>query len=83
MIDSARKILPEDGVDLVRFLQGMERQLMIEALIRTYGHQERAAALLQISVRELRHRLDKYEMRAWAADLRCRRPCCARGANGG
>jgi transcriptional regulator with GAF, ATPase, and Fis domain len=52
--------LPGDGLDLEEILQGIERQLLLDALERSGGFQTRAAELLRISFRSFRHRLRKY-----------------------
>jgi two-component system, NtrC family, response regulator PilR len=51
--------IPEDGVDLNALLESYERGLMLEALGRTGGVKKRAAALLGITFRSFRYRLEK------------------------
>jgi len=51
--------LPDDGVDLDRLVYDFERGIVQKALDRTGGVRKRAAALLGISFRSLRYRLDK------------------------
>jgi len=51
--------LPQDGIDLDRLLNQLERDLVDQALARTGGTQKQAAELLGISVRSLRYRLAK------------------------
>ena len=62
--------LPEDGINLFAHLEHIEYTLMMEALRRTDGNQSRAAELLQIPVRSLRHLLDKYDARSATRALR-------------
>jgi len=50
---------PPDGVDLDRLLADYEREWVTRALERTGGIRKRAAALLGISFRSLRYRLEK------------------------
>jgi two-component system response regulator PilR (NtrC family) len=50
---------PPDGVDLDRLLSDYERAWVTRALERTGGVRKRAAALLGISFRSLRYRLEK------------------------
>ncbi|HVE56572.1 MAG TPA: sigma-54 dependent transcriptional regulator [Pyrinomonadaceae bacterium] len=52
--------LPADGLHLPTFINGLEKDLVCEALSRTNGNQTRAAALLQIPVYALRHLLVKH-----------------------
>lgn len=51
--------LPDDGVNLDTVLADMERNLIEQALTRTHGVRNKAAALLKISFRSFRYRLDK------------------------
>ena len=55
--------LSSRGLTLEEFLAQLDRECVAEALSRTKGKQDRASELLGISVRSLRHRLDKYGMR--------------------
>jgi len=50
---------PDDGVDLDRLVYDYERGIVQKALDRAGGVRKRAAALLGISFRSLRYRLDK------------------------
>jgi two-component system, NtrC family, response regulator PilR len=50
---------PGDGVDLDRLLADYERSWVLRALEQTGGVRKRAAAILGISFRSLRYRLDK------------------------
>jgi two-component system response regulator PilR (NtrC family) len=51
--------LPEEGGDLERLLADYERQLLEQALARCGGVKKHAAALLGITFRSLRYRLEK------------------------
>ncbi len=51
--------LPAEGVDLDRLVSDFERGWVLRALERTGGVRKRAAALLGISFRSLRYRLEK------------------------
>jgi two-component system, NtrC family, response regulator PilR len=51
--------LPDDGVDLDRMVYDYERAIVQKALDKAGGVRKRAAALLGISFRSLRYRLDK------------------------
>jgi two-component system, NtrC family, response regulator PilR len=61
---------PEQGVDLEKYLRELEKSYLLEALRRTNGNQTRAAVLLHMTVRSLRHCLDKYEIRHLTGQLR-------------
>ena len=52
--------LPEEGLDLERHIQGIERKLLEEALARANGVRIRAAGLLNMSYRSFRHYAKKY-----------------------
>jgi two-component system response regulator PilR (NtrC family) len=62
--------LPEDGIDLEAYLSQLEKDYIIRALQRTGGNQTRAAEILSMSVRSLRHLLDKHKIRQAASLLR-------------
>ena len=62
--------LPEDGINLTAHLDQMEKTYLLEALRRTEGNQTNAAQLLQMSVRSLRHLLDKHGVRGLTAQMR-------------
>jgi two-component system, NtrC family, response regulator PilR len=62
--------LPEEGLNIVAYLEQLEKTYVLEALRRTGGNQTRAADLLQLSVRSLRHLLDKHQIRGLTAQLR-------------
>src|SRR5580704_16520105 len=62
--------LPEEGIDLEAYLAQLEKDYIIRALQRTAGNQTRAAEVLNMSVRSLRHLLDKHKIRQTASLLR-------------
>src|SRR5262249_8666356 len=62
--------LPEAGMDLEAYLAQLEKDYIIRALQRTGGNQKRAAEDLNMSVRSLRHLLDKHKIRQAASMLR-------------
>ncbi|MDT7604091.1 MAG: two-component system, NtrC family, response regulator PilR [Acidobacteriota bacterium] len=62
--------LPDEGINLSAHLDQLEKTYLLEALRRTGGNQTRAAELLQLSVRSLRHLLDKHGVRSLTAQLR-------------
>jgi two-component system response regulator PilR (NtrC family) len=62
--------LPEEGLNLVAHLEHLEKTYLLEALRRTGGNQTRAAEVLHLSVRSLRHLLDKHGIRSFTAQLR-------------
>jgi two-component system, NtrC family, response regulator PilR len=62
--------LPESGINLVSHLDNLEKTYVVEALKQTGGNQTRAAELLQMPVRSLRHLLDKHEIRSLSAQMR-------------
>jgi two-component system, NtrC family, response regulator PilR len=55
--------LPESGLDLPRLLESQERELLAQALHKAGGRHEQASRLLGITPRQLRHLLDKYDLR--------------------
>ncbi|MGH9881411.1 MAG: sigma 54-interacting transcriptional regulator, partial [Pyrinomonadaceae bacterium] len=61
---------PEDGINLTAHLDQLEKTYVMEALRRTTGNQTNAAELLHLSVRSLRHLLDKHGIRALTAHMR-------------
>jgi two-component system response regulator PilR (NtrC family) len=69
--------LPDEGINIVAHLEQLEKTYVLEALRRTGGNQTRAAELLHLSVRSLRHLLDKHGIRSLTAQLR---DSTARGA---
>ena len=62
--------LPENGINLVSHLDNLEKTYVVEALRKTGGNQTRAAELLQMPVRSLRHLLDKHSIRSLSAQMR-------------
>ena len=62
--------LPDEGINLVAHLEGLEKTYVVEALRKTSGNQTKAADLLQMQVRSLRHLLDKHDIRALSSQMR-------------
>src|ERR1051325_9096372 len=62
--------LPEEGINLTAHLDQLEKTYILEALRRTAGNQTNAAELLRLSVRSLRHLLDKHGARGLTAQMR-------------
>lgn len=62
--------IPDEGLDLTSHLDALEKTYLLEALQKTGGNQTRAAELLRLSVRSLRHLLDKHGIRTLTAQLR-------------
>lgn len=62
--------LPEAGLHLTAYLDQLEKTYLLEALQRSGGNQTNAAGLLQLSVRSLRHLLDKHGIRGLTAQMR-------------
>ncbi len=52
--------LPDDGLDLERHMQGIEKKLIEAALVRSNGVRTQAANLLKMSYRSFRHYAKKY-----------------------
>ncbi len=71
--------LPDEGLNLTAHLEHLERSYILEALRRTGGNQTRAAELLHLSVRSLRHLLDKHGVRGMTAQLRSDAASSSRG----
>ena len=67
---SAEFDLPDSGINLVTHLENLEKTYVVEALRKTAGNQTRAAELLQMQVRSLRHLLDKHNIRSLSAQMR-------------
>lgn len=67
---SAEFDLPDSGINLVSHLENLEKTYVVEALRQTGGNQTRAAELLQMPVRSLRHLLDKHSIRSLSAQMR-------------
>jgi two-component system response regulator PilR (NtrC family) len=62
--------LPPDGINITAHLDQLEKTYVLEALARTGYSQSRAAELLHLSVRSLRHLLDKHGIRSLTAQMR-------------
>jgi two-component system response regulator PilR (NtrC family) len=62
--------LPETGINLSTHLDILEKTYVLEALRKTSGNQTKAADLLQMPVRSLRHLLDKHSVRSLSAQMR-------------
>src|SRR2546429_304566 len=62
--------LPGEGLNLTAHLDQLEKTYLLEALRRTDGNQTTAAELLKMSVRSLRHLLDKHGVRGLTAQMR-------------
>lgn len=62
--------LPDEGINFVAHIENLERTYIVEALRKTGGSQTKAAELLQIPVRSLRHLLDKHNIRSLSAQMR-------------
>jgi two-component system response regulator PilR (NtrC family) len=62
--------LPDEGLNITAHLEQLEKTYVLEALHRTDGNQTRAAELLHLSVRSLRHLLDKHNIRSLTAQMR-------------
>lgn len=61
---------PDEGINLTAHLDQLEKTYVVEALRRTSGNQTNAADLLRLSVRSLRHLLDKHGIRGLTAQMR-------------
>ena len=61
---------PVEGLNLTAHLDQLEKTYVLEALRRTGGNQTNAAELLALSVRSLRHLLDKHGIRNLTAQMR-------------
>ncbi len=62
--------LPEDGIDLSAHLDNLEKTYVVEALKKCGGSQTKAADILKMPVRSLRHLLDKHNIRELSAQMR-------------
>src|SRR6266853_2002936 len=62
--------LPTEGLHLTAHLDQLEKAYVLEALRRTEGNQTNAADLLKMTVRSLRHLLDKHGIRGLTAQMR-------------
>jgi len=61
---------PDEGINLTAHLDQLEKTYLVEALRRTGGNQTNASELLRLSVRSLRHLLDKHGIRGLTAQMR-------------
>jgi two-component system response regulator PilR (NtrC family) len=52
--------IPNEGVDLEKLVEDLERTLLIKALDKAKGIKKKAAELLHINFRSMRYRLEKY-----------------------
>jgi two-component system response regulator PilR (NtrC family) len=55
-------VLPQDGLDLERYIADVEKSLLQSALRRSNGIQTRAAEILKLSYRSFRHMMKKYDL---------------------
>lgn len=62
--------LPDTGINLTTHLDNLEKTYVVEALRQSGGNQTKAADLLQMPVRSLRHLLDKHNIRSLSAQMR-------------
>jgi two-component system, NtrC family, response regulator PilR len=62
--------LPDEGINLTSHIENLEKTYVVEALRKCGGNQTRAAELLHIPVRSLRHLLDKHSIRSLSAQMR-------------
>ena len=62
--------LPDNGIDLVKHLEQLERVYVLEALKRSGGSQTKASEMLKMPVRSIRHLLDKHGIREVSAQMR-------------
>ncbi len=56
--------ITDEGVDLERILEQIEKELIIKAVHKTNGVKKKAAKLLGVSFRSMRYRVDKYNLGA-------------------
>jgi len=52
--------IPNEGIDLERMVEELERALILKALDKSKGIKKKAAELLHINFRSMRYRLEKY-----------------------
>ena len=72
--DASGVALPDDGLDLEKYLEGVGRTLMQQALERTGGVQTRAAELLRMSFRSFRYYARKYGLTTGRSTDRAEEP---------
>lgn len=53
---------PSEGMDLTHVMRQAEKQILSEAIYRSKGNREKAAQLLKITPRSLKHRIHKYKL---------------------
>ena len=53
---------PSEGMDLTHVMCQAEKQILSEAIHRSKGNREKAAQLLKITTRSLKHRIHKYKL---------------------
>ena len=53
---------PSEGMDLTYVMRQAERRILSEAIHRARGNREKAARLLKITPRSLKHRIHKYKL---------------------
>ena len=62
-LESLFKIaLPKEGLDMMALIDGLEKNLIKQALRKTEGAKKPAADLLKLSLRTFRYRLQKYNL---------------------
>ena len=59
----------DDGIQLDKVIEQIEKELLIKAIHATNGVKKRAAKLLNISFRSMRYRVEKYSLGAADDDL--------------
>jgi two-component system response regulator PilR (NtrC family) len=59
---SATPSIPNDGLDMERYIADLEKNMILNALKQSNGVQTRAAEMLKLSYRSFRHLLKKYEI---------------------
>jgi two-component system response regulator PilR (NtrC family) len=52
--------IPNEGIDMEKMVEDLERALLLKALDKTKGIKKKAAELLHINFRSMRYRLEKY-----------------------
>ena len=55
--------IPDEGLDLEKRLEEIERRYLLAAIDKTEGHLTNAAKLLGISFRAIRYKVKKYGLR--------------------
>jgi two-component system, NtrC family, response regulator PilR len=54
--------IPEDGMDMERYVADLEKSMLQSALRQSHGVQTRAAEMLKLSYRSFRHLMKKYDL---------------------